>query len=72
MKPGWQTSEAWLTGIVGWLMHDVIAETSDWRVQAAAALGAAIATAVYIWSRAKVKTSPAVVGESKVGEATVG
>ena len=54
-KPGWQTSEAWFTGVASWLMHDVIVEPTDWRVQAAAALGVAVVASVYIWSRANVK-----------------
>ena len=71
-KPGWQTSEAWLTGIASWLMHDVMAESTDWRVQAAAAMGTALVAAFYIWSRTKVKEMPtAVVGEATVGGSTV-
>lgn len=54
-KPGWQTSEAWLTGIIAWLMHDVMEASSDWRVQSSAAIGAAIVAGFYIWSRARVK-----------------
>ena len=64
-KPGWQTSEAWLTGIASWMMHDVMAESMDWRVQAAAALGTAGVAAFYIWSRTKVKAE-AVIGESTI------
>lgn len=55
-KPGWKTSEAWLTGIASWLMHDVMAESTDWRVQATAAMSVAIVAAFYIWSRTTAKT----------------
>ena len=73
LKPGWQTSEAWFTGIASWLMHDVMVESSDWRVQAAAALGAALVASFYIWSRTRVKApAPAVVGEAIIGGSTVG
>tara|TARA_R110000787_G_scaffold186566_4_gene298283 strand:+ start:8340 stop:8522 length:183 start_codon:yes stop_codon:yes gene_type:complete len=54
-KPGWQTSEAWLTGIVAWLMSDVMEASDDWRVQSAAAIGASIVAGFYIWSRTRVK-----------------
>lgn len=55
-KSGWKTSEAWLTGIASWLMHDVMAESTDWRVQAAGALGVAIIASFYIWSRTATKS----------------
>lgn len=57
MKPGWKTSEAWFTGIVGWLMNNVLESSDDWKVKTAAALGAAFVAAVYIWSRTKVKAT---------------
>tara|TARA_B100000470_G_scaffold5959_1_gene4321 strand:- start:523 stop:702 length:180 start_codon:yes stop_codon:yes gene_type:complete len=55
-RPGWKTTEAWFTGVVGWLMHNVLNSSDDWKVKAAAALGAAGVASVYIWSRTKVKT----------------
>ena len=58
LKTGWKTSEAWLTGIMAWLMHDVMEGSDDWRVQSSAALAAAICAAFYIWSRAKAKGTP--------------
>ncbi len=56
MKPGWKTSEAWMTGIVSWLMHDVLQASDDWRVMCSAAFSAAIVAGVYIWSRTSMKS----------------
>ena len=55
-RPGWKTTEAWFTGVGGWLMHNVLNSSDDWKVKAAAALGAAGVASVYIWSRTKVKS----------------
>ena len=54
-KPGWKTSEAWLTGVVAWLMQDVMVATDDWRVMSVAAFSAAMVCGFYIWSRTQVK-----------------
>jgi hypothetical protein len=54
-KPGWKTSEAWLTGIVAWLMQDVLGTTESPIVQAAACVSVGLVAIGYIWSRQRAK-----------------
>jgi len=55
MKPGWKTTEMWATGVVAWLMNDVMAQTNEPWVMAAGCIAMAMVASAYIWSRTKAK-----------------
>lgn len=53
------TSEGWFTSITTYMMSDLIAGSSDWRVQSAGAVALAVTVGAYIVMRAKVKMAEA-------------
>jgi hypothetical protein len=57
------SSEGWFTTITTYLMSDTITNSTDWRVQAAAALALGMVSCAYIVMRSKVKVATAAPSE---------
>jgi len=65
VSPGsmFKSSESWFTLIINAMLADGMASAQSWQAQAACALGAALVTCAYIWSRTRTKSTALEVGE---------
>lgn len=54
-KPGWKTSEAWITALISYVTTDMATNADDVWIKVAALVVSGMIGIAYIWSRVKTK-----------------